>query len=249
MHSTLPYILVSLFFFGILENLYPFFAYKQSLTSRLSTNFALAILNSVLTKLPIGLLLSWVWQQKMWPGLLHYIPSPWLVAVLSFLILDISRYGWHCLMHFWPIGWRFHRLHHSDLAMNISTAYRFHLLEVMASYVPLVLLVWLFGISPINLFIYEALFIAVVVFQHSNLAIPSNVDRVLIYWIVTPNLHRVHHSQIVKETDSNFGSLLTIWDRIFGTFRYYRDTSKINIGLEEYPKPLNVLDALILPFR
>jgi sterol desaturase/sphingolipid hydroxylase (fatty acid hydroxylase superfamily) len=248
-HSTLPILLVSLLVFGILEISFPFFTYKQSWTSRITTNLALAVLNSTLTKLPMLWALGWIYKQDMWPGLFHYIPSPWVGGVLSFFILDIYRYGWHCMMHFWPIGWCFHRLHHAELAMNVSTAYRFHLIEVMASYVPMLFLVWLLGISPLVLFIYEALFIAVEVFQHSNWAIPRKVDRLLTYVIITPNLHRVHHSQIVKETDSNFGSLLTIWDRIFGTFRYHRDALKINIGLEEYPQPLNLWDSLAIPFR
>jgi sterol desaturase/sphingolipid hydroxylase (fatty acid hydroxylase superfamily) len=251
-HSTLPILLVSLLVFGILETLFPFFTYKQRWTSRISTNLSLALLNSAVSKLPMLWILGWIWspeQQKIWPGLFHYIPSPWVAGVLSFLMLDIYRYGWHCMMHFWPIGWRFHRLHHSDLAMNTSTAYRFHLLEVLASYVPMVISVWLFGIQPIYVFIYEVLFVIIQVFQHSNWALPRNVDRRLAYVIITPNLHRVHHSQIVKETDSNFGSLLTIWDRIFGTFRYHRDARKIDIGLVEYPRPLNVLDSLAIPFR
>lgn len=252
MHSTLPILLGSLLIFGILEVLYPFYTYKQNWTSRMGANLAVAILNSVVTKLPMIWLAAWVSspeQQKIWPGVLHYIPFPGVALVLSLLVLDSYRYGWHCLMHFWPIGWRFHRVHHSELAMNISTAYRFNVLEVMASYLPLVFLIWLFGIKPEQVFIYEAAFVVVEVFQHSNWAISPKIDRFLTHLIVTPNYHRVHHSQIVKETDSNFGSLLTIWDQLFGTYRYCSDTRKIDIGLEEYPKPLSVIDMLILPFR
>ncbi|MEW6499317.1 MAG: sterol desaturase family protein [Cyanobacteriota bacterium] len=252
MHSTLPILLSSLFLFGILETLYPFFTYEQNWTSRIRANFAIAIFNSLVTKIPTLWLLGWVWspqQQQLWPGLFYYIPSPAITGILSFLVIDIYRYGWHCLMHFWPIGWRFHRVHHTELAMNISTAYRFSVIEVMASYVPMVLFIWLLGIKPEIVFIYEIAFIAVEVFQHSNWALSPKIDRFLSYVIVTPNLHRVHHSQIVQETDSNFSSLLTIWDRVFGTYRYCRDTRKINIGLEEYPRPLNVFEMLILPFR
>jgi sterol desaturase/sphingolipid hydroxylase (fatty acid hydroxylase superfamily) len=153
------------------------------------------------------------------------------------------------MAHFWPIGWRFHRVHHSDLAMNITTAYRFQLLEVMASYVPMALLIGLFGIRPEYFFIYEAMFVADQLFQHSNWALSPKIDRILTYLIVTPNYHRIHHSQIVKETDSNFGSLLTIWDRLFGTYRYCSDTKKIDIGLIEYPEPLSIKDMFILPFK
>jgi sterol desaturase/sphingolipid hydroxylase (fatty acid hydroxylase superfamily) len=249
MHSTLPIILGSLLLFGILEVLFPFYTYKQSWASRLGPNLAIAIFNSVVTKIPFGLLLGWIWQQKMWPGLFHYIPFPGVVALLSILVLDSYRYAWHCLAHFWPIGWRFHRVHHSDLAMNITTAYRFQVIEVMASYVPMTLLIGLFGIRPEYVFIYEAMFVADQLFQHSNWALSPKIDRILTYLIVTPNYHRIHHSQIVKETDSNFGSLLTIWDRLFGTYRYCSDTKKIDIGLIEYPEPLSIKDMFTLPFK
>lgn len=252
MHSTVPVLLVCLVIFGILEVLYPFYTYKQNWADRVVPNLAIALFNSLLTKVPVLFLLGWVWspqQQKIWPGLFHYLPSPLLVGVLSILMLDVFRYGWHCMMHFWPIGWRFHRVHHSDLAMNISTAYRFNAIEVMASYIPMTLMIWLFGLKPEYVFIYEVAFVTIQVFQHSNWAISPKIDRLLTYLIVTPNYHRVHHSQIVKETDSNFGSLLTIWDRVFGTYRYCSDTKKIDMGLEEYPKPLSILDMLTLPFR
>jgi len=252
MHSTLPILLVSLVFFGILESLFPFYTYKQGWTSRVGANLAVALFNSLVTKVPAIWLAAWVsspQMQKIWPGLLHYIPFPGVVVLLSILVLDSYRYGWHCLMHFWPIGWRFHRVHHSELAMNISTAYRFNVLEVLASYVPLVFLIWLFGLKPEHVFLYEAMFVVVEVFQHSNWAISPKIDRILTYLIVTPNYHRVHHSQIVKETDSNFGSLLTIWDRVFGTYRYCSDTKKIDIGLIEYPQPLSFVDMLTVPFK
>lgn len=252
MHSTLPILLGSLLLFGILENIYPFFTYKQSWSSRVTANFTAAVFNSLVTKVPVLWLLTLVWspeQQKIWPGLLHYIPSTAVATVLSFAIVDSFRYGWHCMMHFLPIGWRFHRVHHSDLAMNISTAYRFNVIEVMASYVPMMFLVWLFGIKPEHLFIYEATFVVVEVFQHCNMGLPRNVDRLLSYLMVTPNYHRIHHSEIVEETDSNFSSVLTIWDRLFGTYRYCSDTSKIKIGLIEYPRPLNIFDMWVVPFK
>jgi sterol desaturase/sphingolipid hydroxylase (fatty acid hydroxylase superfamily) len=252
MHSTLPVLLVCLVIFGILEVLYPFYTYKQNWADRVMPNLAIALFNSLLTKVPVLFLLGWVWspqQQKIWPGLFSYLPSPLLAGVLSILMLDLFRYGWHCMAHFWPIGWRFHRVHHSDLTMNITTAYRFNGIEVMASYIPMTLMIWLFGIKPEYVFIYEVAFVAIQVFQHSNWAISPKIDRLLTYLIVTPNYHRVHHSQIVKETDSNFGSLLTIWDRVFGTYRYCSDAKKIDIGLIEYPKPLTILDMLTLPFR
>jgi len=98
-------------------------------------------------------------------------------------------------------------------------------------------------------FAYKILFAITEAFQHSNWALSPKVDKVVRYFIVTPNHHRVHHSQIVKETDTNYGSLLTIWDRLFGTFCYVRDTKKIDLGLVEAPKPLSFIELWLLPFR
>jgi sterol desaturase/sphingolipid hydroxylase (fatty acid hydroxylase superfamily) len=238
----------SLTCFGILEYLYPFFTYKLNWRSRISTNFALGLLNSAFSKLIVVSVLAWVWQQKTWAGLFQFIPSPWVVGVLSFLVLDIYRYGWHVLMHKWSVGWRFHRVHHCERAMNISTAYRFHLIEVIASYFPLVFLVWLFGIDTNSLLVYEVSFVAVEVFQHSNWALPLKADKLISCLLITPNLHRVHHSQIVKETDSNYGSLLSVWDKLFGTFRYCYRPKTIKIGLIEERKHLNLKELLVLPF-
>lgn len=245
----IPIIFISLFIFGLLENLFPFFALKQSLASRSLTNFALGTMNALVTRLLLAAVYTWAFTTNDKPALFPYLFSPVAAGVLSFLLLDIYRYGWHVMMHMTPIGWRFHRVHHCELSMNISTAYRFHLIEVLASNVPMVFLIWLFGIDLIPFLIYGSLFAAVEAFQHSNWALSPKVDKFLRYFIVTPNHHRVHHSEIVRETDTNYGSLLTIWDRLFGTFCYIRDTEKIKIGLIEAPKPLSFLDLLKLPFR
>ncbi len=247
-HLDIPIIFISLLIFGVLESFFPFFTLKQSWTSRISTNFALGIINAGITRIALAGLYTWAFTTNDKPALFQIL-SPVSAGVLSFLLLDIYRYGWHVLMHMWPIGWRFHRVHHCELSMNISTAYRFHVVEVLASNVPILFLVWLLGIDLIPFLIYGSLFAAVEAFQHSNWALSPKIDKVLSYFIVTPNYHRVHHSQIVKETDTNYGSLLTIWDRVFGTFCYIRDTKTINIGLIEAPRPLNIVDLFALPFR
>ncbi|HEY9905035.1 MAG TPA: sterol desaturase family protein [Candidatus Sericytochromatia bacterium] len=244
----LPIIFLSLLIFGILEVLFPYFSFKQRWSRRITINFALGITNAGITRIALAGLYTWAFTTSNTPALFRFL-SPVSAGVLSFLLLDIYRYGWHIMMHLWPIGWKFHRVHHCELTMNISTAYRFHAIEVLVSNFPIVFLVWLFDIDLIPFLIYGSLFAAVEAFQHSNWALSPKVDKFLRYFIVTPEHHRVHHSQIVRETDSNYGSLLTIWDRLFGTFCYVRDTKKINIGLEEAPKPLKFTDLLTLPFR
>jgi len=248
MNIKLTVILGSIFIFGILENLFPFFTYQEGFFKRISPNFGLGLLNAIATNLVTVFLLKWVWQQNVWAGLFHQIQPIWLGGILSILLLDLYMYFWHRLMHTWPLAWRFHAVHHTDLSMNVSTAYRFHAGEIISSYATKIFLIWLFGIAPIHLFIYELAFMVVIVFHHSNWAILYQLDKVLSYFIVTPNYHRVHHSQIVEETNSNYASLLTIWDRIFQSFRYRDNPEDIKLGLSEDYERLNLLKLLTLPF-
>jgi sterol desaturase/sphingolipid hydroxylase (fatty acid hydroxylase superfamily) len=248
MNWKLIIILSGLFLFGTFEQLFPFFTYKQKWTSRVTANFTVGILNSVLTNLLLASALGWVWHQKLWLGLFHPIQPTWVAGVLSVLILDFYRYRWHVLMHQLPLAWKFHRVHHSDRTLNISTAYRLHPFEVMLSYIPLVFLIWLFGMNPVYVGIYEIVFSLSLIFHHSNYALPAKLDRFLSYFMITPNLHRVHHSQIVEETDSNFGSLLSIWDRLCRTLCYHRNPHSIKLGLIEERRQLNIVDLLTLPF-
>lgn len=248
MDAKLTAVLGSIFIFGILENLFPFFQYKQSFAKRISHNFALGLLNAIATSLTTILLLKWVWQQNIWLGLFQGIKPLWLVGILSFLLLDAYLYFWHRLMHVWPIAWRFHRVHHTEMSMNISTAYRFHTVEVLLSNLPKIFLILLFGIRPIHAVIYELAFTIIVVFHHSNWHLPYRVDQALSYLIVTPNYHRLHHSQIVKETNSNYASLLTIWDRLFWSFRDSSNPQLIKLGLVEETRELDFLRLLKLPF-
>lgn len=251
----LPIIFGSLILFGILEVTFPFFQYKQNWTSRITTNFALGVTNAIFVRLVLAALYTWALTTPTRPALFHQslllnqVFTPNAIAVFSFLLLDVSAYGWHIMMHKIPIAWKFHRVHHCDLSMNISTAYRFHVLEVLASNVFIISLIWLFGIDLVPFLVYKVTFAFTEAFQHSNWALAPNVDKFVRFFIVTPNHHRVHHSQIVKETDSNYGSLLTIWDLLCGTFCYIRDTNKIDLGLEEAPKPLSLVDLWLLPFR
>jgi len=249
MNWKLTAILGSLFIFGILENLFPFFADKKSFFKRISTNFSLGLLNAIATSLTTTLLLRWVWTQTAWIGLIKVsIQQPLIVGILSFLLLDLYMYSWHRLMHTLPIAWRFHRVHHTDRSMNISTAYRFHAVEVLFSHLPKIFLIGLLGITPHILFVYELIFTVSLVFHHSNWALPFKIDSFLTHFIVTPNYHRIHHSQNVKETNSNYGSLLSLWDKIFNSFRTHKNPQTIKIGLREEAREINLINLLKLPF-
>jgi sterol desaturase/sphingolipid hydroxylase (fatty acid hydroxylase superfamily) len=241
-------LLVSIFLFGILENIFPFFAFKQKFHARTYTNVILGLINLFISSLTTTFLLNWVWQQKIWQGFFQYITLPWLSATLSFLLLDGYMYFWHKMMHSSPITWRVHRVHHTDTSMNTSTFYRFHPLEAILSNLPKLFLVWLFGINLKNLLFYETCFVIELIFQHSNWSLPLKIDKYLSYLIITPNSHRAHHSQSGKGIHSNYGSVLTLWDRIFKTYYYPQNPKEIKLGLPKINPELNIFDLLKLPF-
>ncbi len=188
----------------------------------MTINLALGLLNAGLTSLTVVVLLSWIWQQTAWQGYLLALLWPWLRFSLSFLLLDAYMYAWHRLMHTSAWGWQLHQVHHSDRAMNTSTAYRFHAIEVLLSNLPKLFLIWLFGVTPTHLLIYEVIFAAELIFHHSNWALPLQFDRILSYVIVTPNYHRAHHARFLSGMRSNYASLLTIWDIFFTQFDIQR---------------------------
>ncbi len=217
----------------ILENKFPFFQFQNSLGSRVAANFGLGAINSMLA----GIWTIGISQFVMLPPLefrlVAMIQNPVIAGILSCLIIDLYMYFWHRSMHQLPFAWKFHRLHHTDRSMNVSTAYRFHPIEIISSSIPKLLLIWLLGISSDYVLIYELMFIVVVALHHSNLAIPQSIDRLLGMVIITPNLHRIHHSQIVTETNSNYGSILNWWDRIFRTNNDRPDVINIQLGLTD----------------
>jgi sterol desaturase/sphingolipid hydroxylase (fatty acid hydroxylase superfamily) len=141
----------------------------------------------------------------------------------------------HYLMHKVPLLWRLHRVHHLDTELDVSTTVRFHPFEFLAALIPGVPLVVAFGMSPWVLMLYEILDAVVTLFSHANIRLPESLDRLLRYVIVTPDLHRVHHSSWQTETDSNFSAVFPIWDIVFKTFRTETRVSHetMELGLEE----------------
>jgi sterol desaturase/sphingolipid hydroxylase (fatty acid hydroxylase superfamily) len=180
-------------------------------------NLALGVLNGCLG---IGLALL-VLPPFPTPGggLLGLLGLSGVAAFLgAFLLLDLWMYAWHRLVHAVPILWRVHRMHHSDEALDASSAFRFHPLETTASQVLRVPLAWALGVGAAHVAAYEAVFLPVILLHHSNLRLSERADRLLRLLIVTPALHRTHHSPRPVETNSNYGSVLSVWDRLAGTF-------------------------------
>jgi exosortase len=185
-------------------------------------------------------------------GLLRGLQLPlWLEIVVVFLLLDCWRYWEHRLLHEVPLLWRAHLVHHSDTAVDVTTAQRHHPLEVMLTTLLAVLLVFGLGISPLALAVYYLVAMAASLYTHTNLQLPIPLDRRLRRWLVTPSVHAVHHSARQPETDSNYGAVLSIWDRLFGT---YTDPVRVQVqrvGLERFRSDGEgtLLAVLLQPFH
>jgi sterol desaturase/sphingolipid hydroxylase (fatty acid hydroxylase superfamily) len=200
------------------------------------TNLALTTVNIfVLSLLPITFFGAAVWAQTHGYGLLNGSSLPFgLVVVATLLARGFISFFTHYLMHKVNVLWRLHRVHHLDTELDITSTVRVHPLEFIVALVPGVAMVVAVGMSPWVLLLYEILDATVTVFSHANISLPRGVDRVLRYIIVTPDLHRVHHSSWQPETDSNFSAVFPIWDVICGTFRTEtrRPHATMELGLE-----------------
>ena len=221
-------ILLSLLLFGFLELRSPFFHYRSSLFQRMAKNFGLGLLNFAVITLFL----------KLVQPLMHPLPlqlqlpiSPAIAGVLNFLILDLFHYHWHGLMHCTQWGWALHRVHHSEQEMNVSTSYRFHPIEILLSSIPKTGLVILFGMTPIQVLVYELCFSTSVIFHHSNWYLSDRLDRLLSLLFVTPHLHRVHHSSAYRDDRHNLATVFSLWDRLGGSFRYPRQPKRLKLGI------------------
>lgn len=187
-------------------------------------------------------------------GLLNLVEiAPLAALVLGLLFRSWLSWAIHLAMHKIPLLWRIHRVHHTDPFLDVSTTVRFHPFEFLIS-TPVVLAgVLAMGVSPVTLLIYELLDAVMAVFTHANIRLPGRTDRILRSLLVTPDMHRVHHSTWQPETDSNYGATLSIWDRLFGTYRVKTEETlgSMEIGLAECQdeRPLSWWWVLSLPFR
>lgn len=165
----------------------------------------------------------------VWPG--------WLETLLLFVLFDFWMYLWHRANHVVPFLWRFHRMHHSDPEMDASTAVRFHTGEVVLSTLARLAILTLLGMTLGQLALYEMVLLPVILFHHSNVRLPRWVDHGLLAIVVTPAMHRVHHSRSPPETDSNYGSVFPYWDFLARSFRLRADAHTIHLGLDGMDDP------------
>jgi sterol desaturase/sphingolipid hydroxylase (fatty acid hydroxylase superfamily) len=236
----------------LFEVLFPFRHYLFRLR-HYGKNIIFSIVNSLITGFVAAGINVWVflWIDEKEIGLLSQLQLPFAVTVIiASLIFDAWIYTWHRLNHVVPFFWRFHQVHHNDLEMDMSTALRFHPGEIFLSSMINVGIFLLFGITIELLVSYKLVFNINVLFHHSNIALPDTWDRVLRTVLVSPNMHRVHHSMKVEETNSNYSSVLTIWDRLFGSYRR-SDPQNIVFGLEydRTPEKQSLKYLLLRPFK
>ncbi len=154
----------------------------------------------------------------------------WLKVTIGVVVLDLAIYLQHAAFHGLPILWRLHMMHHSDLDFDVTTGVRFHPIEILLSMGIKMVVVFLMGIPPLGVFIFEVVLNATSLFNHGNVRLAASADRALRYFVVTPEMHRVHHSVIIRETNSNFGFNLPWWDRLFGTYRNQPERSPLLVG-------------------
>jgi sterol desaturase/sphingolipid hydroxylase (fatty acid hydroxylase superfamily) len=223
---------------------------------RWPSNFAIIALNTgvLRTTLPgaaVGLAL--LAEQRGW-GLLHSVPiPPWAALLISVIALDLAVYLQHVMFHAVPTLWRVHRMHHSDLDFDVSTGARFHPIEIILSMVIKLGVVAALGASAVGVLIFEVLLNATSMFNHGNLRISPKLDRYLRWFVVTPDMHRVHHSILVQETNSNFGFNVPWWDWLLGTYRAQPASGHeaMTIGIEQFrdARELRLDRMLLQPFR
>jgi sterol desaturase/sphingolipid hydroxylase (fatty acid hydroxylase superfamily) len=232
-----PVLLLALFWCW--ETWRPFFGQKEGRLKHASRNLAIAVLNIVVLGLAFGSVMVVVtgWTQENQLGLLNNLGLGWPIRfVLGLVLLDCWMYFWHWGNHVIPFLWRFHRMHHSDRHMDVTTATRFHLGEHVISAVLKLGLIPLLGLEVWHLLVYDTLVIAVTQFHHADISL-GRWDRWLRLVIVTPDMHKVHHSDWRRETNSNYSTVLSIWDRLFGSFRRRDDPGAIIFGLREFTDP------------
>ena len=226
-----------LFVLAAIEWLVPRRPGPMSRRTRWPTNLFFTFLNLMaLGVLPVSIVGAAFWADKHGWGLLNYLTLPTTVVVLlTLLVRGFISFFTHYMMHVVPAFWRLHRVHHLDTELDVTTTVRFHPLEFVVQTLPAVPLVVAFGLAPWVLVLYEIFDVAVTLWTHSNTRLPGIVDRVLRYIVVTPDLHRIHHSAWKPETNSNFGAVFPVWDLLFGTFRSAsRDGhEQMRLGLEE----------------
>ena len=228
----------------------------DSKKNRLKINLAMTGIDIIAVRLVFGAAAvgaAQIAEGNGW-GLFNYLDwQKWFEVVVIVIFLDLMIYIQHILVHVIPFFWQFHIVHHTDLDLDVSSGLRFHPIEILGSMFFKIGLVFALGPSPIAVIIFEAILNGMALFSHSNIAIPEKLDRILRFIIVTPDMHRIHHSIEKMEANANFGFNLSIWDRFLGTYIHdaKKEQPKIVIGVNQFRigEELSLKNLLLMPFK
>ena len=250
--------LISFILIFILIALWEILMPRRALTTskkwRWFSNLSIVAINPVVLQLIFPVLaigMAQTAQDNGW-GLLNQINTPNLLALsVGFFVLDLVIYLQHVMFHAVPLFWRLHMVHHADLDFDLTTGLRFHPVEIVLSMILKMTVIVAFGPPVVAVLAFEVLLNGMAMFNHGNITIPTPLDKWLRWFVVTPDMHRVHHSVIIRETNSNYGFNLSVWDRLFGTYLAHprRGHEEMVIGLSQFreEKKLTLPWLLILP--
>lgn len=238
---------------GGLETLFPARPRVQRRTSRWLTNFCLVVIDTLVIRLlfPVIAVGVAIWTMQQGWGLFNWLDLPnWLSLILAVILLDMMIYWQHVAFHRIPVLWRLHKVHHADRDLDASSGLRFHPIEIIISMLYKMIIVAALGAPVLAVIIFEILLNACAIFNHANVRVPLWVEKPLRQIMVTPALHRIHHSVIERETNTNFGFSVIWWDKIFSS---YTDAPNgtLTLGLSEYQTdaPSGLWWSLIAPFK
>lgn len=238
---------------GLLEFFYSFKERKISRIKRWPANLAVGLIDITVMKVafPLGIVGVAGWAKLNDIGLFSYLNLNYLFSsILGFVLLDLAIYFQHVYSHKWTLLWRFHRVHHLDLDLDVTSAVRFHPIEILYSGVFKVLIILFLGINPESVLAFEIVLSSMAIFNHANLHIPAALEKVLRFFVVTPQMHIIHHSVERFESDTNFGFNFSCWDFLFKTYRKAFSSSGLigQKGFEDIQHQ-RLRDLLMLPLK
>jgi sterol desaturase/sphingolipid hydroxylase (fatty acid hydroxylase superfamily) len=251
-----PLIFGVFFLLLYLQFKHPLRRWLQGVRPRLWINVGLAIPSFAVLRLVLipAEVFTAVWAERNGFGLLNWMEVPlWSKYLLGFLFMDYMLYAWHWMNHVIPFLWRFHNVHHTDLDLGITTAFRFHFVEMFLGAMIRTAGILLVGVPMAMVLVYEVVFQVMVAFQHSNWKLPHAIEKRLVWLVITPRMHGIHHSIVRRETDSNYTNVFSFWDRLHGTIRLNVPQEEVKIGVPAYQDPtdhdLRLKGLYTLPFR
>ncbi|MDQ7073175.1 MAG: sterol desaturase family protein [Gammaproteobacteria bacterium] len=254
--DRLPIFVAVLLVMIIWELIVPRRHMRESRWQRWTANFALSVLSMIIMRFTIASAAVWVASMAVdnhW-GLLNVVNLPYAVEFfVSIVLLDLAIYWQHRASHQWSWLWRLHKVHHTDLDFDVTTAIRFHPIEIFLSMCYKVICILMIGSDPVSVIVFEIILSSCALFNHSNIKLPLAIDRVVRLFLVTPDMHRVHHSVNKFETNSNYCFSISIWDRLFNSYVAQPQQGHLNmkIGLAEYQhiEDVSIPRLLLMPFK